>query len=154
MNSPKIPRQSQRAHKHRLLQARVAELEGHLAAKSAELDQIKQRDSELARQALLRPDGAMRYVSYSAASGRRGAVLMISCAAKGRPLFRTALTVDGKDFGAVYARAVDLLADAFGVSDDACLKADMRATMSRFLADRKLRLVEVKYHQVLPVDEP
>ncbi len=154
MNSPTIPRQSKRAHQHELLQARVAELEGNLAAASAELAKVKQRDSEVARQALLRPDGALRYLTYSAASGRRGAVIMISCAARGRPSLRTALTVDGKDFGAVYARAVDLLADAFGVSDDAGLKADMLATMDRFLTDRKLRLVEVKYRQVLPADWP
>lgn len=151
---PKIPRQSQRAHKQSLLQARVAELEGTLEATSAELAKIKRRDSDLARQALLQSDGSLSYLSYSGASGRRGPALMISCVAKGQPLLRTALTVDGKDFGAVYARAIDLLADAFGVSDDAGLKADMLATMDRFLADRKLRLVEVKYRQVLPADWP
>lgn len=80
--------------------------------------------------------------------------MQISCKVTGLPLLRTALTVDGKDFTAVYERVVHLLADAFGVADDEALIGDMLATRNAFLKQKGLRLVEVKYDQVLAADQP
>lgn len=152
MNAPRIPRQSRRAHQQDLLAERVGELEGRSSAQTDEVRQLTKGSSKDARKALLRPDGTLAFVFYCAASGRRGPVLQISCKVKGLPVLRTALSVDGKDFATVYARVVGLLADAFGVGEEDQLFQEMLATRDQFLELRGLRLVEVKYSQVLPAE--
>lgn len=149
MSSIKIPRESKRAHQQELLKARVVELEGRLAEQVDEVRRLKDCVSERARKALLRADGTLSYLYYGPASGKRGAVLQISCKVPGLALLRTALTVDGKDFSGVYARAVKLLAEAFGADHDEELIKDMLATRDAFLKLSGLHLVEIKYDQVV-----
>lgn len=126
-----IPRQSRRVH-HQGLQ----QLEGA---------------SERARQTLFKPDGTLRFLHYCVASGKRGAVLQISCKVRGLPLLRTALIVDGKDFSAVYERAVRVLAEAFNRGCDEELIGEMLATSKAFIRQSGLQLVEVTYQQVVPL---
>ena len=148
----KIPRESRRGNQAELLKQRIAELEGQLAEKSQLVSGLLQKANEAKRKTLIQPDGTLSFVCYCRAKGTRCAVLQISCVAQGLPRIRTALSVDGKDFRSVYARAVQLLAEAFGVTDDADLIKDMIATCDVFLASKSLRLVPIKYEQVLPID--
>lgn len=98
------------------------------------------------REALFKQDGTLRYLSYCKASGRRGAVLSVSCGPKG---IHTALMLDGYDFAAVYRRGCELLAEAFGAGDTALL-ADMLLTGEAFLAKNGLQLVTVQYQHAQP----
>lgn len=138
--------QSRRADRHGLL---LQNAEGRQGIQDARLKNLEGA-SERARQTLFKPDGTLRFLHYCVASGKRGAVLQISCKVRGLPLLRTALVVDGKDFSAVYERAVRVIAEAFDLGSDEELVGDMLATSQAFLRQSGLHLVEVTYKQVVP----
>lgn len=151
---PPGKRQSRRAHHEELLQSRVAGLEERRPTDGDLVPGVSGGvSSERARHALFKPDGTLKFLHYSGPSGKRGAVLQMSCKVAGLPLLHRGLIVDGKDFSSVYERAIRIIAETFGVENDADLIRDMLDTRDAFLRKRGLRLVEVKYQQIAPLGE-
>lgn len=100
---------------------------------------------------IFKPDGTLRYVGYGNASSTRAAVLQIT--KKSRRLAKedrlaTSFIVDAQDFDAVYLRVVNLLANHYGVADDAELVKEMLATKDLFLKMNGLVVRPVCYMQV------
>lgn len=97
-----------------------------------------------ARDQLFREDGLLKYLSYSQASGKRNAALMLSCRTAGLPTLTTSLIVDGRDFKDVYSKAVTQLAEAFGVAGDVPLVRDMHATVDAFMEKNILAKADLR----------
>ncbi|CAE6821500.1 hypothetical protein R70006_06221 [Paraburkholderia domus] len=106
------------------------------------------------RERLFNDDGTITGMSYSSASGKRGAVLSVSTTRPGKKRLATSLLVDGRDFPEVFAVAVQLIADFHDVPSDDPLRVDMLASKAAFLAAKELttRRVVIEYDQVSLVD--
>lgn len=63
--------------------------------------------------------------------------------------------LDGYDFFEVYSKAVEVLAEYHGVTQEQNIVDDMRATASAFLASKGLttKRVEIVYQQVIPASQ-
>lgn len=104
------------------------------------------------RSKLFNVDGTVRGVNYLVASGTRGAVLAVSLrrgTKEGKKLI-TAYTVDGADFGKVYAQVITMVADFYELPGDDPMRADMLASKAAFLAAKGLVTtpVVIRYEQV------
>lgn len=106
---------------------------------------------ETTRDRVFDADGTIKGLKFTAASGRRPAVLGVSIA-RGTPNpLTTGFSVEGKDFRSVYANVVHLIAAYYEVLQDQELVAAMLATCDLFLAKSNLRLepVVIRYEQVV-----
>lgn len=101
---------------------------------------------------ILRKNGLIMGVSYAKASTNRGAVLCVSLGRGSAEPLTTSLMLDGRDFHETYAEAVRLIAQYWGVSDDAEIMARLIATKEAFLTAKNLttrEVVRVAYAQVV-----
>lgn len=104
-----------------------------------------------ARDRVFDADGTIKGLKFSAASGRRPAILAISIARGTVNPLVTGFSVEGKDFRAVYTNVVHLIAAYYEVLQDQGLVAEMLATCDVFLKKSNLRLepVVIQYEQVV-----
>lgn len=84
------------------------------------------------RDALIRKDGTLRYLSHMKRSGKRPEVVAVSFRVPDLPSLVTSFTLVERDFDVVYEVAVRALAKHVGVSDDAALVKAMLSTNRAF----------------------
>lgn len=100
---------------------------------------------------LVGKNGLIVGLSYAKAAKSRGAVLSISLGRKSANPLTTSLLLDGKDFHKVYAEAIRLISEYWGVDDNFETVSSLLATKDTFLRVKNLTVKEVciTYTQVL-----
>lgn len=100
---------------------------------------------------ILRDDGTVHGLYVTSPSGRRPLAIQVKVSRAGFPNLNLCQSIDGRDFGDVYQRVIDQIAEYYDIGHRTALYARLCESQQCFLKTRGLRIQEVVYGQlVLP----
>lgn len=111
-------------------------------------------DLDEQRKLIFTPSRIPRGVSYSRASAKRGALLVVGLNRRSQQALTTTFGVTGVDFYDVWDDLVELLAEYYGLSRRHPLRQELADSAERFLSAKGLRTrsATVVFKQVEPAD--
>lgn len=114
------------------------------------LEELKALVAKNATERVMNADGTIRGLVFCKPSTRRGAVLSVAIQRDKPGGLCTSRIVDGNDFRAVYREMVNVIAGHLKIPEGSELRLKMHASADAFLAKYRLRLVDVRYQQLVP----
>lgn len=116
---------------------------------ASSLDDLKSLVDSASVERVMNADGTIRGVHYCAPSGKRGAVLQVAIRRNAPNGFTTSMVVDGKDFRTIYRSIIATVEGHYKIEAGSELSRKMHESVDAFLAKSGLRLIDVRYEQVV-----